>query len=117
VPKITKKTLEPDIVVLEIVGRITLGQECQDVEWAVEDLVKSSGKKFIFDLTGLNYIDSTGIGIIVMCSGKIRTSGGELRLASLQPRIMELIAMTQVNKILKCYPTVADARENFNLTA
>src|SRR5438105_3396421 len=67
VPRIERNKIEPDIVILQISGRITLGYECQDVEVAVEDLVRNGSKKVVFDLSGLEYIDSTGLGIIVMC--------------------------------------------------
>jgi anti-sigma B factor antagonist len=108
--------MEADIVLLKISGRITLGRECQEVEWAVEDLVRDSKKKVVVDLAGLDYVDSTGIGILVMCSGKVRAAGGELRLAALQPRIAELMRLTRLDQILHFYATAAEASENFNIS-
>jgi anti-anti-sigma factor len=64
--------LQPDIVVLEITGRITIGRECKELEWATESLVLEQRKKIIFDLAGVTHIDSTGIGIIVMSAGQVR---------------------------------------------
>jgi anti-sigma B factor antagonist len=116
-PQIRTTQIEPDIVVLQISGRIALGRECQQVEWAVEALINDSKKKAVFDLSELGYVDSTGIGIIVMCSGKMRAAGGELRLASLQPRILELMKMTHLDQVFHFYPTVPDAVENFDISA
>ena len=115
-PQIHKKRFEPDIVLLEISGRITLGRECQDVEWAVEGLIRDGEKKVVFDLSGLTYVDSAGIGIIVMCCGKMRTAGGEVRLASLQPKIVELMKITKLDRIFHFYPTASAAAENFDLS-
>jgi anti-sigma B factor antagonist len=115
-PAISTTQIEPDIVVMSISGRIALGRECQQVEWAVERLIEESRKKLVFDLSELNYVDSTGIGIIVMCRGKMKTAGGELRLASLQPRILELMKMTHLDQIMQFYPTVADAADNFDIS-
>ena len=112
-PQIQKTHIEPDIVVLEIAGRITLGRECQLVEWAVDELIKSGQKKVVFDLTGLDYCDSTGIGIIVMCAGKMGAAGGQLKLASLQPRIAELMRVTKLHLIMTFYPSAAAAAESF----
>jgi anti-sigma B factor antagonist len=64
--EIQTKQLQPDIVVLEITGRITIGRDSQHLEWAVDSLVREQRKKIIFDLTGVTHIDSTGIGIIMM---------------------------------------------------
>ena len=80
-PEIQTKHLQPDIVVLEKTGRIPIGRECKQLEWAVDSLVREKRKKIIFDLTGLTHIDSTGIGIIVMSAGQMKEAGGELRVA------------------------------------
>ena len=112
-PTIEQKHIEPDVIVLEISGRITLGRECQAVEWAIDDLIRNSKKKVVFDLTGLEYVGSTGIGIIVTCSGKMSAAGGELKLASLMPRVAELMRITKLNQILSFYPTAAAAAESF----
>jgi anti-sigma B factor antagonist len=109
--------MDPDIVLVQISGRITLGFESQDVELAIEELIRGQKKKVVFDLTGLNYIDSTGIGIIVMCSTKMRACGGELRLAALQPRIAELMRITKLDQIMQFYPTAAAAMEDFGVAS
>src|SRR5262245_56258028 len=116
VPQIQTTYLDHDVVVVQIVGRITLGFEWQDVELAIENLIRDKKKKVVFDLAGLNYIDSTGIGIIVMCSSKMRAAGGELRLAALQPRITELMKVTRLDQIMTFYPTAAAALEDFTVT-
>ena len=115
-PLIQQKQIEPDIALLEISGRISLGRDCQDVEWVVDDLIRDNKKKVVFDLSGLDYLDSMGIGVIVLCSGRIRAAGGELRLASLQPRIAELMKMTRLDQIWHFYPTAVAASENFHLS-
>ena len=75
--EIQTKHVPPDIVVLEIAGRITLGRECKQLEWAVESLVGEGRKKVIFDLAGVTFVDSTGIGIIVMSAGKMKKAAGD----------------------------------------
>ena len=80
--EIQTKHFPPDIVVLEITGRITIGRECKQLEWAVETQVREKKeKKIIFDLGGVTHMDSTGVGIIVMSAGVVKEAGGELRLA------------------------------------
>src|SRR6266705_1450484 len=82
-------------IVLGLAGRITLGLECQEVEWQVEDLLKEHEKKIIFDFSELKYLDSTGVGIIVMCSGKVKQAGGELRVAGAEGIVEETLKMNQ----------------------
>jgi anti-anti-sigma factor len=77
--QIQSRELPPDIVVLEIAGRITIGRDCKQLEWARDGLVRENRKKIIFDLTGVTHIDSTGVGIIVMSAGQVKNAGGALR--------------------------------------
>jgi anti-sigma B factor antagonist len=110
---IIRKSLGTDIAVLEIGGRIVLGRECRDVEWNLEDLLKENQRKIIFDLTGVNHVDSTGVGILVTCYGKVKQAGGELRLTGVQEPVAKVLKMTQVDQVLRVYPTVDAASEGF----
>jgi anti-sigma B factor antagonist len=112
-PEIQTKHLQPDIVVLEITGRITIGRECKQLEWAVESLVREKRKKVIFDLTGLTHIDSTGIGIIVMSAGQVKEAGGELRVAGATGHVEQVLKMTSVHQIVGLYPTTVAASAGF----
>jgi anti-sigma B factor antagonist len=110
---IQTKHLQPDIVVLEIKGRITLGGESKQLEWAVEKLVGEGRKKVIFDLTGVTNVDSTGIGIIVMSAGKMKRAGGELRVAGATAHVEDVLKMTNVDQIVVLHPTTAVAAAGF----
>ena len=79
--EIQNQQLPPDIVVLNITGRITLGGESKQLDWAIDSLVSEGKKKVIFDLSKVTSVDSTGIGIIVMSAGKLKKAGGQLRVA------------------------------------
>lgn len=112
--EIQTKQLPPDIVVLEITGRITIGRECKQLEWATDTLVREKQqKKIIFDLSGVTHIDSTGIGIIVMSAGQVKQAGGELRLACANPHIEQVLKITSVDKIVSWNPTVTEAAVGF----
>jgi anti-sigma B factor antagonist len=109
---IEKRRVGADVIVLGLAGRITLGLECQEVEWQVEDLLKEHEKKIIFDFSELKYLDSTGVGILVMCSGKVKQAGGELRVFGAQGIVEQTLKMTRVDQILTLYATVEEAAEN-----
>jgi anti-sigma B factor antagonist len=110
---IQEEKLDPDIVVLRMDGSICLGSACQDVERRVTDLMQRDTKKIIFDLGGISLMDSTGVGLLVACYGRLRKAGGDLRLAALQPRIQEILRMTSVDRVIKVFPTASAAAENF----
>jgi anti-sigma B factor antagonist len=112
--EIQTKHLPPDVVVLEITGRITIGRECKQLEWAVDSLVQEKQeKKIIFDLSGVTHIDSTGVGIIVMSAGQVKQAGGELRLAGANKHIEQVLKVTSIDKLVSWNPTVTEAAEGF----
>ena len=112
--EIQTKHLPPDIVVLEITGRITIGRECKQLEWAVETQVREKKeKKIIFDLSGVTHMDSTGVGIIVMSAGVVKEAGGELRLAGANKHIESVLKVTSMDKLVSWNPTVAEAAAAF----
>jgi len=112
---ISQKHLDPDISVLELAGRICLGSSSQEVEWALRDLLKNNQRKIIFDLSGVTMVDSTGVGIVVMCHAKVKKAGGTLRIAGASGMVEETLRMTSVDKIVPFYSTVAGASENFTV--
>jgi anti-sigma B factor antagonist len=112
--EIQTKQLPPDIVVLEITGRITIGRECKQLEWATDSLVREKQqKKIILDLSGVTHIDSTGIGIIVMSAGQVKAAGGELRLAGANKHIEKVLKLTCIDRIVHWNPTVSEAIAGF----
>ena len=110
--QIQTRNVEPDIVVLEVTGRITIGRDCQQLEWSTDALVSENKKKIVFDLSGVNHIDSTGIGIIVMSAGKIKQAGGKLRVCA-QGHVEQVLKLTSVDKVVDLHPTMATAAAGF----
>ena len=111
--EVQRKRIEPNVVLVEIVGRIVYGPECQQIEWLTAELLEEGEKKMIFDISRVHYLDSSGVGIIVMCSGKIKEAGGELRIAGAQGHVKTILKITEVGKILALYPSRAEALEGF----
>ena len=110
--EIQTKNVDPDIVVLEITGRITMGRECKQLEWSTETLVRENKKKVVFDLSGVTHIDSTGVGIIVMSAGQIKQAGGRLRLCA-QGHVEHILKMTNIDKVIELHPSLAAAAAGF----
>jgi anti-sigma B factor antagonist len=92
--------------VLAISGRLVFGRDTDQLESLVKELSAQSTRKFVFDLSALDYMDSSGVGALVSCLTLIRKAGGELRLAGASPRIWRILTMTGVDKLLQAYPTV-----------
>ena len=109
---IQTKNVDPDVVVLEMTGRITMGRDSKQLEWSTDNLVRENKKKIVFDLSGVTHLDSTGIGIIVMCAGQIKQAGGKLRVCA-QGHVERVLKLTNVDKVVELHPTMAAASAGF----
>jgi anti-sigma B factor antagonist len=108
--EIQTKNAEPEIVILEITGRLTMGRECKQLEWSTDTLVRENKKKIVFDLRGVTHIDSTGVGIIVMSAGQIKQAGGQLHVCA-HGHVENVLKLTNVDKVVDLHPTVASATD------
>jgi len=104
---------QPDIVLLRFTGQITLGRDSQQVEWKLAELLRDQATKVIFDLAGVSFMDSTGIGIVVMCSGKLKKAGGQLRVSGATGLVDQTLRLTGVNNIVTLHATLDDALAAF----
>ena len=109
---IATKQMEPDVTVLEFKGKITMGLEGQHVETLVDELLRQHKKRLVFDMSGVEYVDSTGMGVIVSCFSKTSRAGGMLRVAGLNDRVRQLFKITRVDTVLSFYPTALAGATN-----
>lgn len=110
--QIKRELMPPDIVVLNVGGKLVLGRDAKELEWIFDDLVKAKTTKVILDLTNLNFVDSTGIGVIIMCSGKLKNAGGELRVAGCRGMVEDVLRRTRVDAIVPFFQTREHAAES-----
>jgi anti-sigma B factor antagonist len=103
---IVERKVEPDITVVELSGRLALGRESQRIETLIEELSRKGSAKVVLDLAGVEYIDSAGIGMLALISGKLKEAGGSMALVASEGRVLQLLKLTQMSAILKVSPTV-----------
>ena len=110
---IERKQIPPDVTVLEMTGRIILGNNSRDVELKVAELLRENVKKIVLDITGVTMLDSTGVGVLVVCEGKVTKGGGQLHVAGATGIVEDILQTTNVGKLVPLFPTVAEAVNSF----
>lgn len=84
------------VTILDIRGRIVLGDEIGQLRAAVRGLVADGKKKIILSLAEVDYIDSSGVGELVGCFTTVRNSGGELKLLNLTQKVHDVLHVTKL---------------------
>ena len=102
-----------DIAVITVNGRIALGQGSDDVRGVVRDMINSGQKKFLLDLAGVTYIDSSGLGELVSAMTSVRKAEGILKLTKPSSKVSELLKMTHLDKVFDVKHDEAEAIGSF----
>jgi anti-sigma B factor antagonist len=84
------------VTIVDLSGRITLGDASGVVRDVINDLMGKGNKKVLLNLGEVNYIDSSGIGVLVSSFTTVRSQGGELKLVNLSKRIRDLLQITKL---------------------
>jgi anti-sigma B factor antagonist len=103
----------PDLWRLEMTGKLMMGNESRQVELNVGQMLESGVKKIVFDLSNLDGIDSTGVGIIVVCHARLQKVGGGLRLAGAKGIVLDTLQMTHVDRLVPLFASAEEAEQNF----
>ena len=102
------------IVILDLKGRITMGDEVTNFRALMQKLAASApDPKVILNLQHVDYIDSTGLGAMVFGSTTIRNKGGAVKLLRLNRRNLELLVATKLTVIFEIFADETDAVNSF----
>lgn len=84
------------VAILDVRGRIVLGDEIHQLRDAVRGLVSEGKTKIILNLAEVDYIDSSGVGELVGCFTTVRNAGGELKLLNLSQKVHDVLHVTKL---------------------
>ncbi len=100
------------VVVVGVDGQLIVGNR-QELKQKVLDAIDAGSRKFVVDFTRTGYIDSSGLGVLVSLSKKIREQGGELRLAGLNEDLQTLFELTKLDTLFAISDTANEALAAF----
>ena len=100
--------------VVSLAGRMTLGHQLVSAENKLKAAFEAGGAKIVLDLAGLDYLDSAGIGLLMMCAGTARNNNGQFHVAAPNERVKKIFDIAHVGKALAVYPDVASAVAAFS---
>lgn len=102
-----------DIKILELSGKITIGEGDVQLRDLVDEVLAAGTLKVIMDLGNIKYIDSSGIGELVSCYTTIKNRNGQLRLTRLNKKIYSLLQLTALISVFEIYDSNEDAMQSF----
>ncbi len=106
-----------DVTILDLRGKVTLGEGDELLKDKVNSLVNQGRKKIILNLENVPYIDSAGLGEIVRTYTTVSRQEGSLKLLSLTKRIQDLLSITKLLTIFETFDSESDAVRSFSASA
>jgi anti-sigma B factor antagonist len=104
-----KQRKEDGVTVLELSGRLTIGESVLSLRDAVRSAVDDGDLKFVVNLGDVNYIDSSGLGELVSIYTTVRNKKGDVKLLKLTAKAKDLLQMTKLLTVFDTYDEEADA--------
>jgi len=101
------------VIILDLKGRITVGPEAQALREKVSALNQQKVGNLVFNLGGVDYIDSTGLGALVVSATSLRKNGGNVKLLNLNRRNIELLVMTKLATVFEIFNDEQDAVNSY----
>ena len=102
-----------NVAVLEPKGKIMGGPDATMLHEKLHDFIDQNKKKVIIDLSKVEWMNSTGLGILISGLTTMRNNGGELKLAGVTEKIESLLTITKLITVFENYDTVELAVESF----
>src|SRR5258708_32446120 len=102
-----------DVTVIDMEGRITLGEGSALLRDLVRENLGKRRKKIVMNLAGITYIDSTGLGELVSGYRLIKSEGGEIKLLNLNKKVSDLLQITKLYTVFDVHNEEAEALASF----
>ena len=98
-----------DVVIMDLSGRITMGEGTLIVREQIKKLLDAGDRKFLLNLSDVDYIDSSGLGELVTSFTTVRNQGGQLKLLNLTRRVQDLLQITKLLTVFEVFDSESEA--------
>jgi anti-sigma B factor antagonist len=114
--QITERALA-DVMILDLKGKITLGEGDELLKDKVNSLVNQGQRKIVLNLAGVPYLDSAGLGEVVRAYTTVSRQGGSLKLLNLTKRFTDLLSITKLLTVFDTFDSEDEAVRSFSAPA
>ena len=98
-----------DVVIMDLSGRITMGEGTLIIRENIQKLLNAGDRKFLLNLADVDYIDSSGLGELVTSFTTVRNQGGLLKLLNLTRRVQDLLQITKLLTVFEAFDDETEA--------
>lgn len=101
------------IILLDLKGRLVVGEATNRLRSKVQELIDAKQVNLVLNMAGVDFIDSSGLGSMVICFTNVQKAGGKIKLLSLTRRNIELLVLTKLTTVFETFDDEQDAVNSF----
>ena len=105
-----------DVSILDVTGRITLGEGASNLRNAIRAMALDGHKKLLLNLAEASYVDSSGLGVLVSAFATLANHGGQLKLLNVLSRVKDLLLITKLYAVFEIFDDEKAAVESFAIS-
>ncbi len=105
----SQQVLESGVLVYAIRGRLSLGNTLMSIENALQELAARNAQRMIIDVTGLDQIDSAGLGTLIVVAGRAEQTGGKMAVAGARGSVARSFEIAHLDRIIPVYADLGSA--------
>jgi anti-sigma B factor antagonist len=102
-----------NFVIFELEGELMGGAETEQFRGLVDDAIKNEKNKVIVDMKKVNWMNSSGLGMLMSALTSLRSSGGDLKLANVSESVRRPIQITRLDSVFEEFDTIEEAMSTF----
>ncbi|MBN1561810.1 STAS domain-containing protein [candidate division KSB1 bacterium] len=101
------------VLVIELEGELMGGAEADEFRSIIDNAIKNEKNRIVVDMGKVNWMNSSGLGMLMSALTNLRGSGGDLKLANMTDRVRRPIQITRLDSVFEEYDTIEDAISTF----
>jgi len=98
-----------NVLIIELEGELMGGPEADEFRSLVDETIKNEKNRVVVDMGKVNWMNSSGLGMLMSALTSLRSSGGDLKLANMSDRVRRPIQITRLDSVFDDYDTVDEA--------
>ena len=108
-----QQAFDGNIAVISMSGRIMGGPDSTEVNKIINQLIDEKHVNVVIDLSGVELMNSSGLGILIQANQMLKNAGGGLKLANVTEKIQSLFVITKLNTVFETYSSLSEAKQAF----
>ena len=102
------------ITVLDVRGSVTMGESSKELRRALEEVASSGSKYVLLDLAEISYLDSSGLGSLLVGHNSLKSGGGSIGLLRAPVHILELLELSRLTSVFRLFDSEEEATRQFS---